>query len=343
MRRLRPLPIAALAALGAFALLAAAPAPPHLERALAAQRALAAERPDDAGVANDLANLLALAGETNAAEEAYLRAIELAPDDPSPRFNYGLLLLESGREMAAMRQFRATVEAEPRHAWAHYQIGEIYQGWGLDRRARKAYVRAFRLDPRLADAHSNPAVLDNRAATAAMLMAWKEGGGAPIAVPRGYSEPARIAGLLIETPKEKAAAADAGDEPAADEEAEGEGGGGFARLAGGDPASAAGRDERAPGELEPEAGEEEGDESFDDPTARAPRVLTGADLRPAGTVNQVSAPDGRAANGRSTGGGAPGRTRIAPTRPRYVPGPGSTGRLDLRLAPPASEPAPLAG
>jgi hypothetical protein len=343
LRRLRPLPIAALAALGAFALIAAAPAPPHLERALAAQRELAAERPDDAGVANDLANLLALAGETKSAEAAYLRAIELAPSDPSPRFNYGLLLRESGREMAAMRQFRATVEAEPRHAWAHYQVGEIYQSWGLDRLARKAYVRAFRLDPRLADARSNPAVLDNRAATAAMLMAWKEGGGAPVAVPRGYSEPARIAGLLIETPEEKAAPAHVGDEPVADEEAEGEGGGGFARLAGGDSASDGGRGELAPGELEPEAGEEEGDESFDDPTARAPRVLTGADLRPSGTVNQVSPPDGRAANGRSTGGGAPGRTRIAPNRPRYVPGPGSTGRLDLRLAPPAAEPAPLAG
>jgi tetratricopeptide (TPR) repeat protein len=340
LRRLQPLSIAALAALGAFALLAATP-PPHLERALAAQRELAAERPDDAGVANDLANLLALAGETNAAEEAYQRAIELAPSDPAPRFNYGLLLRESGREMAAMRQFRATVDLEPRHAWAHYQVGEIYQGWGLDRLARKAYVRAFRLDPRLADARSNPAVLDNRAATAAMLMAWKEGGGAPVAVPRGYSEPARIAGLLLETTKEKPAAAETSAEPAADE---GEGGGGFARLAGGGSASEAAGGERAPGGLEPEAGEQESDEDYEDPSgdSHAPRVLTGADLRPSGTVNQVAPADGRGTSGRQAGG-ASGRTRIAPNRPRYVPGPGSTGRLDLHLAPPAAEPAPLAG
>jgi hypothetical protein len=72
-------------------------------------------------------------------------------------------------------------------------------------------------------------------------------------------------------------------------------------------------------------------------------VLTGADLRPSGAINQVSAPDGRSPAGRMGSGSSTQRTRPTPTRQRYVPGPGSTGRLDLRLAPPAAEPAPLAG
>ncbi|KAB2950168.1 MAG: hypothetical protein F9K18_15065, partial [Thermoanaerobaculia bacterium] len=229
MRRQRSLPTAALVTVGALALLAAAPAPLPLERALEAQRQLAAERPDDAGVANDLANLLALSGDTPAAEQAYRRAIELAPREPSARFNYGLLLLESGREVAAMRQFRATVRAEPRHAWARYQIGVLYETWGLNRLARRSYARAFRLDPRLADARTNPAVLDNRQATPAMLMAWKRGAAAPLAVPRGYADPARIAGMLIETPAGKK---EPGSEAAQEAEGEPEGGGGFARLEG---------------------------------------------------------------------------------------------------------------
>jgi Flp pilus assembly protein TadD len=134
--RLRALRIASLAVLSLLASLTLGSAqgtPRKLDRALSAQRELAAERPDDPAVLNDLGNLLAVAGDTRGAEAAYRRALELAPGDAGVHFNYGLLLAESGERLAALRQFRTVTDLEPRHAWAWYQIGETWDAWRQER------------------------------------------------------------------------------------------------------------------------------------------------------------------------------------------------------------------
>jgi len=340
MRSIRParLLTAALAALaGAFVLAAAAPAPHNLERALAAQRQLATERPTDGAVFNDLGNLLALSGDTRGAEEAYRKAIELTPKDPGPHFNFGLLLVESGERFAAWRQFHATVELEPRHAWAWYQLGALYEDWGIETRARRAYARAFALDRRLADARYNPSVLDSAQATPAMLMAWSRGGSATAVAPRGYAEGGRIAGLLIDVPKPAVAPApEPAEEPA--EAAAGEGGG-FARISG-DAAPGGKATLRPPADSEEDSGEEATaaeDEGLDagagGTEAGAPRVLTGADLRAPRPINQVApGASGDRELKRSIGRSRPGY---------YQPGRSSTGRLERLLVPAAGAPDPL--
>ena len=220
----RALLAAPLTALLGLALLGSQPAPHLLGRAIEAQRALVDEHPADAGAHNDLANLLELAGDRLGAEQAYLRAIELDPDDPAPRFNYALLLLVTDRRGDALEQLERVVELDPGNAWAHYQIGTVWELRGSERRARRAYARAFELDPQLTDPRVNPDILDNHEATAAMLLAWRRGTPAA-ATPRLYSNGGRIASLLIEVP---AAAAEPEE---ADEEFADEGGeGGFARI-----------------------------------------------------------------------------------------------------------------
>lgn len=342
--RLRP-PIrralAALAALaGALVLGAATPAPRNLERALAAQRQLAAERPADGAVFNDLGNLLALSGDTRAAEEAYRKAIALAERDPGPHFNYGLLLVEAGERFAAWRQFRATVHLEPRHAWAWYEIGSLYEGWGLERRARRAYARAFALDPRLADARYNPSVLDNTQTTPAMLSAWRTGASATAAAPRGYAESGRIAGLLIDVPKAKA-------KEAAEPEAEAASGGGEAGgiiRSSGPPDTGDAKAQRDGGDEGGDAGDDallvEGDDAAaaaEEGKAGAPRVITGADLRAPRPFNQVSPGAG------ATPGQPRGRGGMTPRGRPYIPGRNSTGRLEPVLRPATGAADPIAG
>ena len=107
-----------LAATGFAALQSADSPPPNLDRALAAQEALVAERPNDPLVLNDLGNLLLVAGRTDEAEDAYRRALEIAPEMTSAHYNLGLLLLRRSEHAVALKHFRAVLEAEPKHAWA---------------------------------------------------------------------------------------------------------------------------------------------------------------------------------------------------------------------------------
>lgn len=338
----KTLVLTAALTLVALAALALAPAPSasprNLERALEAQRALAVERPDDADVHNDLGNLLALAGDRRGAEAAYLRALELDADRSGTRFNYGLLLADTDRRGAALRQFREVVDLDPGHAWAHYQIGSLYDSWGLDGLARRAYTRAFRLDPTLADARVNPDVVGNRQVTRAMLRAWSEGVYGSRA-PRAYSDGGRIAGLLIDLPVR----APAGEEPtewagAADTEPRG----GYARLTGpgnrpvgGDP-EGADDDGRTSDSRLGDAGE-----LGDDPLERgATRTLTTDDLRPVGSINQATPPGGN----RPVTGRPSTRTRtLTPRGGRFTPGIDSTGRLEPALLPVSAPPSAVAG
>jgi hypothetical protein len=324
-RNSKSLVLSAALALFALAALAVTQAPGtsprHLERALDAQRALVAERPGDADVHNDLGNLLALAGDRRGAEAAYLRALELDPDRPGTRFNYGLLLADSDRRLAALGQLREVVDLDPGHAWAHYEIGSLYDSWGLDRLARRAYTRAFRLDPTLADARVNPDVVGNRQVTRAMLRAWSAGVYGSRA-PRSYSDAGRIAGLMIDVPAEPRASEEA-TEWAGTQSLEPHGG--FARLA--EPGtSPTPRDDGDRGDELRDA-----DELAEDSSATASsRTLTTDDLRAGGSLNQAA----------PAGGGRPNvvrpspRTRtLTPRGTRFTPGISSSGRLEPTLAP----------
>lgn len=332
------------ATLAALAL-AAAPAPPkNLARALVAQQELVAASPNDAGALNDLGNLLVLAGDRQAAEAAFVRSLELAPDKSATHFNLGLLLARTGRRAAALRQFRAVLDLDPGNAWAHYQVGRLYDSWGMDRLARRAYTRAFRLDPSLANARVNPDVVGNRQATLAMLEAWSDGIHETSA-PSQYTDAGRIAGLLIDYPAPPAPSSTSDDQLAGSGWGDDEvGSGGYARLA--QPAPSTRGDSRR-GDSTPMSPVDEerayaeklaaNADSGGDSGASESRVLTPDDLG-GGAVNQVGPAGGRTTNQRVTPASPRSRTRS--TRGGTFPQSGeSTGRLDLRLVAPPDGPA----
>lgn len=192
--------VSILVALGAIAAIAATAAvPPNLAKTIEAQRRLAAERPQDAAVFNDLGNLLLMVPQPAEAEAAYRKAVEIDPDKVSALFNLGLLLQQRGELREAHGFYRRVVKLEPRHAWAHYQIGSLYEVWGQASRAIESYAKAFSLDPQLAFPEINPHIVENKLVTEAMLRAYKDGGVQPQA-PRIYDEPSRIAGMLVPPP-----------------------------------------------------------------------------------------------------------------------------------------------
>lgn len=347
MTRSTSLLAAALCA--ALALAALGAAPHNLSRALDAQRALAAERPDDAGVHNDLGNLLTMAGDAADAEAAYRRAVELAPERPAARYNLALLLQQRGDRKEALKQYRSVVDLDPGHAWAHYQIGSLYEAAGDEGKAIRAYGRAFALEPRLAFAEFNPGIIENKLVAKAMLRGYQGAAGEPQA-PKVYEDPARIAGLLL--PPVPAAAVEATDDdepgaaepqpdlpaPAAPPARSAGSKGAAAVVLSGDDLDARGVNQASP----------QGTPSFRPPQAGQPtpraQVRTWSETQ-AGRANNSNNPSVGVGPGfvpaqpGTTGsdGRTPPRAVRPPGRVRYQPGVESTGRLDLEVIPGPAE------
>ncbi|MEM7480614.1 MAG: tetratricopeptide repeat protein [Acidobacteriota bacterium] len=194
--------IAGLLALGfatAVAVALAGSVPQNLNKAIEAQRTLVDERPSDAAVLNDYANLLMLAGRSAEAEAAYLDALAIEPDSVPARFNLALLLQRRGKARLALDEYRKVFDLAPDHAWAAYQIGSIHEAAGDERRAVDWYARSFALDSRLFLADYNPQVIDNGLVERAMLAGGRQ--VKPALAPRIYEEPARIRRLLVALPE----------------------------------------------------------------------------------------------------------------------------------------------
>lgn len=300
------------------ALRAPAVAPPDVGRALAAQRDLAARQPGDPQVQNDLGNLLLLAGEVEAAEAAYRRALELAPDMISARYNLALLLIESERPKAALAELRRVVDVEPGNAWAHYQIGVVLDAAGSERRAVKHYARAFRLDPQLAFPEVNPHVIQNSHVTEAMLVAYED---LPLAAqaPKSYEQAGRIVSLMMPPAEAPPAAL-----------AEGAAAGARSQTAFPPATTEAPGAARVPGETGGRVLREEDLESGDVNRAVVPGGVYVPPQPRGGTrapVRTFTPPDSQ---GRQPGA-LPQPTQ--PGQQRFVPGAPSTGRLEIELVP----------
>ncbi len=189
----------------ALALSVSAGGSPKLDEIIEVQQKRIAERPDDAVVHNDLANLLVAAGRLEEAEAAYDKALALAPNASAVRFNRGLLKHEQGALDEAEADYLAVVEWEP-DAWAFYQLGRVAVERGQKERAVEFYARAFALDTELALAEVNPHVIDNEHVTEALLQARHYSGSSSRSqVPRQYGEGERIAKIMLANPEPAAA------------------------------------------------------------------------------------------------------------------------------------------
>lgn len=188
-----------LAVVPAVTLAAMTVSPRNLDTALRTQQELVAQNPGDARVFNDLGNLLVLAGDLDQAEAAYLHALELDSEKVSTRFNLALLYQQTERPREALTQYQEVLQRDPRHAWAHYQVGTVHDLWRQDDLAVKHYSQAFSLDSQLAFPEVNPQVIDNRLLTEALLKANanRTGTRLPPLAPKTYDDPTRIAQLLV--------------------------------------------------------------------------------------------------------------------------------------------------
>jgi tetratricopeptide (TPR) repeat protein len=204
--------VAAGALIAITAMTASAAMPPNLGKAIEAQKRMAAERPQDAAIFNDLGNLLVLARQPEAAETAYRRAVELDPQRVSALFNLGLLLQQESNQREARLLYEKVVTLEPQHAWAHYQLGTLFEAKSDKSRAVREYAAAFALDPQLAFREVNPQIVDNRLVTESMLRAYQRQSAAAGA-PAIYDDPSRIRDLLVPKPPKDPADANAAGQP----------------------------------------------------------------------------------------------------------------------------------
>ncbi len=325
--------LSALVLVALATLAAVAAAPPNLAKTLESQRRLSTERPNDAGVFNDLGNLYQLAHKPAEAEAAYRRAVELDPERVSALFNLGLLLQEKGERREAVQLYKRAVKAEPRHAWAHYQLGTLYEAAGNEGNAIESYAQAFALDPQLAFPQVNPQIVDNKLVTQAMLRAYRSD-YAPTQAPKIYDEPGRIASLLVKNPQAAP--------PAAKGAAPAPAGAAPTPTASGTAAPGSGTGQPAGTVLRPQdlsptgaTGQVQGQGSVRNPYAGGVRTTV-----PQPTLREWNRPDpegrGEVPSEDSEEGIQPGPPQVAPPPPPgayYRPGLPSTSRLNLEVMP----------
>jgi tetratricopeptide (TPR) repeat protein len=95
-------------------------------------------------------------------------AVDLAPDNPSPRHKLGTALSLQGDTAGAIAQFEEAIRRSPHYPQAHYSLGVLLAASGRDRDAIAHLASAVRDDPayldarlQLAQAYGRTGQLDN--------------------------------------------------------------------------------------------------------------------------------------------------------------------------------------
>src|SRR5207302_6644002 len=94
----------------------------------------------------NLGNALARSGDLQGAEQAYRRALAIAPDFGDALGELGLLLQTRGRGDEALACFRRRVMVAPQSAVAHADLALALHRDGAFDTATQAYAAALRLD-----------------------------------------------------------------------------------------------------------------------------------------------------------------------------------------------------
>ncbi len=93
------------------------------------------------------------------AEQAYRRAIAIAPDYADPYLNLGCLLTEAGRLQEAESLYRDAVAAIGDEPLLHFNLGVTLEDLERYEDALRSYHRCIDIAPDMADAHFNAARL----------------------------------------------------------------------------------------------------------------------------------------------------------------------------------------
>ena len=108
---------------------------------------------------NNLGNSYSDVGDTEAAFEAFLRAVEINPTLSESRANLGNIYLKKGQVAQAIGEYRAALDINPNDAKTHNNLGNAYTQRGSLGYAVSEYTRAIRLDPNFLDGYKNLALV----------------------------------------------------------------------------------------------------------------------------------------------------------------------------------------
>ena len=100
--------------------------------------------------------------DSDQAQAAYERVIELDPTHADAHVNLGRLRHERKAPAAAEKHYRAALASDPEHDTAAFNLGVALEDLGRMREAIEAYELALSLDPDNSDAHYNIAGLYER-------------------------------------------------------------------------------------------------------------------------------------------------------------------------------------
>lgn len=99
------------------------------------------------------------AGNYAAAQRAFERAIEAAPDQAVAYSKLGVALAQQGQHDAAIAQFSRALQLQPGYAPAFSNLGNAYKAKSMLVEAMTAYERALAIDPDYWIAHQNLGVI----------------------------------------------------------------------------------------------------------------------------------------------------------------------------------------
>jgi tetratricopeptide (TPR) repeat protein len=99
------------------------------------RRRMLRREPSSIALRDDLALMLAEAGDLASAEREFRATLALRPDSAAARFNVGMAALMRGARAEAERLFASAIDVEPAHGPSHFQLGLLRQADGDLRRA----------------------------------------------------------------------------------------------------------------------------------------------------------------------------------------------------------------
>lgn len=162
--------------------------------------------PDSAALHNRLGALLVEKGFPKDAETEFRRAVWADPKFYPARYNIAMARQARGDENGAIRALRATLDAKPGHAAAHFQLALMLEKRGQTESALEHYVVAYRINETLLDVRVNPLVLDSNLVDLALVRLYPHEHSVRALqfepAPAGYAPPAPEAPSEVEEGEE---------------------------------------------------------------------------------------------------------------------------------------------
>lgn len=110
--------------------------------------------PEDAGVHNNLGNVLKNLGQLEDAVASFRRALKLKPDFAMVHFNLGNTLKELGHLESAVTSYRRALEIEPNNVEVHCNLGDVLKERHQLNSAVACYRHALEIEPNYAEVHN---------------------------------------------------------------------------------------------------------------------------------------------------------------------------------------------